>query len=252
MGILEVNNLKKSYQSGQESSDVLAGINMSVAKGEMVAVMGASGSGKTTLMNLLAGLWKADEGDIIINGVNLNEMSRSEVAVYRRRTLGIVFQDFNLIESLNIKENIYLPMILEKLPQEEQKERADKIVEVLGIQSLMEKEVTQISGGEKQRVAIARALVNQPVLILADEPTGNLDYKTSADVMDYFREVNQIFQTSLIIVTHDIFTAACCDRVILLEHGVTGKEVRKVDGSEAFQEQIIRMISSTFGKRHVQ
>ena len=172
--ILEIRNLKKSYMINKENSlQVLKGLNISIDSGEMVALMGASGCGKTTLINLICGIDKADSGSIVIDHEEITKMRRSKMAVFRRNNIGLIFQDFNLLESLNVKDNILLPLILENRV-EDSEEKLKQIAEVLSIADIMGKSVTDISGGQKQRVAIARALINTPQIILADEPTGSV------------------------------------------------------------------------------
>lgn len=172
--ILEIRNLKKSYMINKENSlQVLKGLNISIGSGEMVALMGASGCGKTTLINLICGIDKADSGSIMIDHEEITKMRRSKMAVFRRNNIGLIFQDFNLLESLNVKDNILLPLILENRI-EDSEEKLKQIAEVLSIADIMGKSVTDISGGQKQRVAIARALINTPQIILADEPTGSV------------------------------------------------------------------------------
>ena len=175
-----------------------------------MAIMGPSGSGKTTLLNIISGVDRPDKGSVWIDGQNLAELSKAESALFRRRRLGMVFQDFNLIESLSVKENVLLPMILEKKFEEEQ---AEKVLKVLGIEDIQTKNPAEISGGQKQRAAICRALVNNPALILADEPTGNLDSKLTKEVMNYFFHINQQIGISILMVTHNILAASYCHKI---------------------------------------
>lgn len=218
--ILEIRNLKKSYMINKENSlQVLKGLNISIGSGEMVALMGASGCGKTTLINLICGIDKADSGSIMIDHEEITKMRRSKMAVFRRNNIGLIFQDFNLLESLNVKDNILLPLILENRI-EDSEEKLKQIAEVLSIADIMGKSVTDISGGQKQRVAIARALINTPQIILADEPTGNLDSKSTENVMEYLVDINRKFKITLVMVTHDSYAASFCDKVILLKDGI--------------------------------
>ena len=195
--LLKIKNLKKKYQINKEESlQVLKGLSFSIAHGEMAAVMGASGCGKTTLINLICGVDKADEGSIMIDHTEITGMKKSQMAIFRRNNIGMVFQDFNLLESLNVKDNILLPLILEN-NTENSEEGFEKIMNVLSISDLADKSVTDISGGQKQRVAIARALINTPRIILADEPTGNLDARSTKDVMEYLVHINEQFKITL-------------------------------------------------------
>ena len=215
--LLKIKNLKKKYQINKEESlQVLKGLSFSIAYGEMAAVMGASGCGKTTLINLICGVDKADEGSIMIDHTEITGMKKSQMAIFRRNNIGMVFQDFNLLESLNVKDNILLPLILEN-NTENSEEGFEKIMNVLSISDLADKSVTDISGGQKQRVAIARALINTPRIILADEPTGNLDARSTKDVMEYLVHINEQFKITLVMVTHDSYAASYCNKVILLK-----------------------------------
>ena len=170
-------------------------------------------------------------------------MSKTELALFRRRRLGMVFQDFNLIESLSVKENVLLPMILEKATADEQDEQAEKILKVLGIEEIQEKAVTEISGGQKQRAAICRALINNPALILADEPTGNLDSQSTRDVMHHFVRINQKMGTSILLVTHDLYAASCCHRAVLLKDGKFAADIGKTGSRQAFLDSIAGMLT---------
>ena len=203
----------------ENSLQVLKGLNISIGSGEMVALMGASGCGKTTLINLICGIDKADSGSIMIDHEEITKIRRSKMAVFRRNNIGLIFQDFNLLESLNVKDNILLPLILENRI-EDSEEKLKQIAEVLSIADIMGKSVTDISGGQKQRVAIARALINTPQIILADEPTGNLDPKNSLDIMNLLEDINKR-GTTVVVVTHnkDIVNEMK-KRVITLKKGV--------------------------------
>jgi len=169
-------------------------------------------------------------------------MNKEEVAIFRRRRLGMVFQDYNLIESLSVEENVLLPMILEKKSAEEQEEQAEKILKILGIEERQTKSITEISGGQKQRVAICRALINNPAVILADEPTGNLDSKSTREVMNYFAQINDEVGTSLLMVTHDTFAASYCNRAVLLKDGAFFAEIEKTSSRKEFLDAITEML----------
>ena len=232
--LLKIKNIKKKYQiKKEESLQVLTGFSFSIAHGEMEAVLGASGCGKTTLINLICGVDKADEGSIMIDHTEITGMKKSQMAIFRRNNIGMVFQDFNLLESLNVKDNILLPLILEN-NTENSEERFEKIMNVLSISDLADKSVTDISGGQKQRVAIARALINTPRIILADEPTGNLDARSTKDVMEYLVHINEQFKITLVMVTHDSYAASYCNKVILLKDGIIFSELQKGKKVERF------------------
>ncbi len=247
--ILEIRNLKKSYMINKENSlQVLKGLNISIGSGEMVALMGASGCGKTTLINLICGIDKADSGSIMIDHEEITKMRRSKMAVFRRNNIGLIFQDFNLLESLNVKDNILLPLILENRI-EDSEEKLKQIAEVLFIADIMGKSVTDISGGQKQRVAIARALINTPQIILADEPTGNLDSKSTENVMEYLVDINRKFKITLVMVTHDSYAASFCDKVILLKDGIQFLEIEKNNKSNSiFLKDIYELLKRIGGE----
>ena len=215
--MLIVNNLKKIYKNGNHETFALNGINFTVDKGEFVAIVGASGSGKSTLLNIIGGLDNPSSGDVILNGKNILEFSDEEKAIFRRKKIGFVFQNYNLIPALNAYENIVMPINLDgKKPE---KEYFDKIVKALKIEDKLNNMSNDLSGGQQQRVAIARALITKPDLLLADEPTGNLDHKTSLEVVDLLKYTNKRFNQTIIMITHDREIALMADRAICIEDG---------------------------------
>ena len=215
--MLIVNNLKKIYKNGNQETFALNGINFTVDKGEFVAIVGASGSGKSTLLNIIGGLDNPSSGDVILNGKNILEFSDEEKAIFRRKKIGFVFQNYNLIPALNVYENIVMLINLDgKKPE---KEYFDKIVKVLKIEEKLNNMSNDLSGGQQQRVAIARALITKPDLLLADEPTGNLDHKTSLEVVDLLKYTNKKFNQTIIMITHDREIALMADRAICIEDG---------------------------------
>ena len=209
MSLLEVSGVKKIYKGrrGGASVEALKNVNFTVEKGEYVAIMGESGSGKTTLLNILAALDKATEGTVILDGMNLTTIKDSAVAKFRRDNLGYVFQDFNLLDTFTLEDNIYRPLVLAGKKHAEMKERLDKLAPALGITDLLKKYPYEVSGGQKQRAAVARALITNPRIILADEPTGALDSKSSDELLALFNKVNQMGQTVL-MVTHSTKAAS--------------------------------------------
>lgn len=217
MCILRAEHLYKAYQSGGERVRVLEDLCLEIERGELVAVMGASGGGKTTLLHLLCGIDAADSGNIYIEGKALCAQSHDETALFRRKRLGMIFQDFQLLESLNVKDNILVPMILNGCESEEQEQAYERVAVPLQLKEIENRSLCEISGGQKQRVAIARAFIHDPALIFADEPTGNLDVKATGDVMEQLLLMNRKSGTSVLIVTHDPYVAAFCDRVLVLE-----------------------------------
>lgn len=220
MAILEVNNVKKIYTTrfGGNQVQALSNINFSVEKGEYVAIMGESGSGKTTLLNILAALDKPTSGEVLLNGKNLVSVKEKEISAFRRDHLGFVFQDFNLLDTFSLKDNIFLPLVLSGKKYPEMEQRLKPIAEKLGIERLLDKYPYEVSGGQKQRAAIARALITNPQLILADEPSGALDSKAADNLMNLFATINQDGQT-IVMVTHSVKAASSAKRVLFIKDG---------------------------------
>ena len=241
--MLTVKDLYKSYQAGKNRFDVLSGVDLTVEKGEFVAVMGPSGSGKTTLLNCISCYIPADSGNILLDGRELAGLREEELAAVRNRQLGFVFQDFLLLDGLTVMENILLPAIIGGAMSQKVQARAEQLCQVFGIGAIQNKYPAEISGGEKQRTAVARALINHPLLILADEPTGNLDSRSSRAVIRSFEQAKQMLGATIFMVTHDSFAASFCDRVILLRDGVVWRTLEK-DGMErsAFQDHLLECI----------
>lgn len=218
--MLYVKNLHKSYQSGNKSYSVLKGIDLSVANQEFVAVMGPSGSGKSTLLNCISCYIPFEQGTITLGGAELKGLDENALAKVRNEKLGFVFQDFMLLDGLTVRENILVPRIIQGKVDREAEKLADQLLSLFGIDHIAGKYPVDISGGERQRTAVARSLINQPLLILADEPTGNLDSKSSRAVIESFESARNKLGASIFMVTHDSFAASFCDRVILLKDGV--------------------------------
>ncbi len=220
MAILEVNHLKKIYTTrfGGNQVQALSSINFSVEEGEYVAIMGESGSGKTTLLNILAALDKPTSGEVLLNGRNIVSIKEKEISAFRRDNLGFVFQDFNLLDNFSLKDNIFLPLVLEGVAPKEMEERLAPIAAKLGITEILAKYPYEVSGGQKQRVAVARALITKPQLILADEPTGALDSKATDSLLDLFGEINHEGQT-ILMVTHSTKAASHAKRVLFIKDG---------------------------------
>ena len=219
MTILECKNIKKLYKTKNVTTEALKGVNFSVEKGEFISIMGESGAGKTTLLNIIATLDKATSGTLMLNGNDIGTLKTSDISIFRRKELGFVFQDFNLLDQFNNRENIYLPLVLSDEKPDLMKERLDEIQERLGIREILDKYPYEISGGQKQRVAIARALSNRPPLILADEPTGNLDSQASVEIMELFAQLNAQGNT-VIVVTHEDNIAQYAHRILTFNDGV--------------------------------
>ena len=223
MEILKTENLVKTYQTGTGSFNAVDGISFSVKKGEFVAIVGASGSGKSTLMHLLGGVDRVTSGNILIDGKDITQMNNDSLAVFRRRKIGIVYQFYNLIPILTAEENITLPVDLDGAAVD--KERLDKILNDLGIADRRNNLPNQLSGGQQQRVSIGRALINNPALLLADEPTGNLDSKATEDIMSIFKMMNKDYGQTIIMITHDREIARDADRIIRISDGKIVEEV---------------------------
>ena len=241
MALLDVKNVKKIYTTrfGGNQVEALHNVSFSVEAGEYVAIMGESGSGKTTLLNILAALDKPTGGKVYLKGNDLGKIREKEMAAFRRQNLGFVFQDFNLLDTLTLKDNIFLPLVLSGKKYTEMESRIAPIAEQLGISKLLNKYPYEVSGGEKQRVAICRALINNPDLILADEPTGNLDSKSGKVVAEEFRKINEELGKTLLMVTHDPQMASYCSRLILLKDGVILEDLKNSGDQEAFYQEIL-------------
>ena len=222
MYVLNANHISKSYKTAGETMRILQNVNLQVMKGEMVAIMGPSGSGKTTLLHVLTGVDTPDDGEIVIGGETFSQLTEEEKAFFRRKHMGMIFQDFQLLESLTVKENILLPLILERKEADIQQERFSKIADVLGIEKLADKGITEISGGQKQRVAIARALASDPKILLCDEATSALDVTVQKQILELLTELKQKENLSFILICHDLaLVQAFCDKVLVLYHGKT-------------------------------
>ena len=237
--LLEVNNIRKVYTTrlSTQSTEALKNVNFSVDNGEYVAIMGESGSGKTTLLNILATFDKETSGSVLLNNLDLSKLKDKELADFRRDNLGFVFQDFNLLDNFSIKDNILLPLVLANKKYKDMEVRLDKVTKPLGIDKLINKYPYEISGGQRQRVAVARAIITNPSLILADEPTGALDSKSTDQLLNVFDKLNEVGQT-IIMVTHSVKTAARAKRVLFIKDGVVFHELRKGNATtnEMFQK----------------
>jgi len=211
--------LTRRYEMGDTSVDALRGVDLEIARGEFVALVGPSGSGKSTVLNLIGGLDRPTSGQVWINGTELSASDERTLTLHRRRHVGFVFQSFNLMPRLTAEENVALPLMFSGVPEDERRSRARALLERVGLAPRLTHRPTQLSGGEQQRVAIARALVGQPALLLADEPTGNLDTTTGAEIMRLLQELNQERMLTLLVVTHDPEVATFADRVVKLRDG---------------------------------
>lgn len=243
MSLLEVRHLKKVYTTrfGGNQVEALRNVNFTVEAGEYVAIMGESGSGKTTLLNILAALDRPTSGEILLNDKSLSKISQNKLAAFRRDNLGFVFQEFNLLDTFSIQDNIYLPLVLAGVPYEEMERRLKPIADTLDISHILKKFPYEVSGGQKQRAAVARALITEPQIILADEPTGALDSKASDTLLRLFGQVNRAGQT-ILMVTHSIKAASHAKRVLFLQDGEVYHQLYKGDQTS---EQLYAKISDT-------
>lgn len=243
MSILEVDALKKVYTTrfGANQVEALRQVTFRVEEGEYVAIMGESGSGKTTLLNILAALDKPTRGSVRLDGQELTKLKDSEIASFRRKHLGFVFQDFNLLDTFTLEDNIYLPLVLAGRDYKEMQKKIQPVADTLGITALLKKYPYEVSGGQKQRAAVARALITDPKLILADEPTGALDSRSSEELLDLFDHINQDGQT-ILMVTHSVKAASRAGRVLFIRDGEVYHQIYK---GEDTSEQMYQKISDT-------
>ena len=240
MNILEVTGLKKIYTAriGESRTEALKNVSFSAAKGEYIAIMGESGSGKTTLLNILAALDKPTAGTVLLDGTELTKVKDSDAALYRRENLGFVFQDFNLLDTFSVQDNIFLPLVLMGMPYKQMSERLYPLANRLNISDLLTKYPYEISGGQKQRVAVARALITNPKLLLADEPTGALDSKASDELLRLFSQINADGQT-ILMVTHSVKAASSASRVLFIKDGEVYHQIyRGIATKDEFYQKI--------------
>lgn len=243
MAMLEVNHIQKIYQTRFSGNQVTAlkDVSFQVEEGEYIAIMGESGSGKSTLLNILATLDMPTNGTVLLNGKNITEIPEGKLAAFRRENFGFVFQDFNLLDNFSVKDNIFLPLVLSKIDIAEMTKRITPLAKTLGIDQLLEKYPYEISGGQKQRVAAARALITRPQLVLADEPTGALDSRSSENLLQLFQEVNQQNQT-IIMVTHSAIAASHANRILFIKDGQVFHQLYK---GQKTHDELLSDISKT-------
>lgn len=231
--VVEAKQIKKVYGAKGNVFSALEDIDLTVTEGEFVGIMGPSGAGKSTLLNILATIDEATAGDIVVDGIDLTKMNEEQLSAFRRDKLGFLFQDYNLLDTLTVKENIILPLALAKLNVKELERRADEVADKFGIRDILNKYPYQISGGQKQRTAASRAIISKPNLILADEPTGALDSKSATDLLESLKDLNEQDKATILMVTHDAYAASYCNRVLFIKDGkiftelVKGKRSRK-------------------------
>lgn len=254
MALLQVNSLKKVYTTrfGGNHVQALSNVNFSVEAGEYVAIMGESGSGKTTLLNILVALDKPTSGDVLLGGRSMAEIKEREISAFRRENLGFVFQDFNLLDTFSLKDNIFLPLVLSGNHHEEMEKRLKPIAKNLGIEELLNKFPYEVSGGQKQRAAVARALITNPQIILADEPTGALDSKATDSLLRLFGEINEAGQT-ILMVTHSVKAASHASRVLFIKDGEVFHQIYR--GNSSIEDMYGKIsdtltLLTTGGKNH--
>ncbi|MGX7200151.1 ABC transporter ATP-binding protein [Enterococcus nangangensis] len=244
--IVEVQGVKKTYgKKNEEQTHALKGISFEVEKGEFVGIMGASGSGKSTLLNILSTIDKPTAGKILISKQDVTRLKGNKLADFRGKEIGFIFQDFNLLENLTAFENIAVPLSLQGKSGKEIRQKVQVVAERLSITQILSKYPAEISGGQKQRVAAARALITQPTILLGDEPTGALDSESARDLLDMMEELNQKDQVSILLVTHDPFSASYCNRILFIKDGVIHQELhRENQAREDFYRQILQILGN--------
>ncbi|MED4079625.1 ABC transporter ATP-binding protein [Halalkalibacterium halodurans] len=241
MAILEATNIHKSYGTKLNKQEVLKGIDIRVEKGEFVSIMGASGSGKTTLLNVLSSIDKLSNGSIKIEGSEMTRLKEKELAQFRKKHLGFIFQEYNLLDTLTVKENILLPLSITKIPRKAADEKFRQVATELGIYEIKDKYPNEISGGQKQRASAARAFIHEPSIIFADEPTGALDSKSASDLLGKLQQLNEKLRATIVMVTHDPVAASYCSRVIFIKDGQIYTQLHKGDESrQTFFKDIMK------------
>ncbi|MBY7142092.1 ABC transporter ATP-binding protein [Virgibacillus sp. NKC19-3] len=249
--ILEANKIHKSYGNKFNKQEVLKGIDVNVKKGEFLSIMGASGSGKTTLLNVLSSIDKVSQGTIKIKGNEFTGMKEKKLAEFRKHHLGFLFQEYNLLDTLTVKENILLPLSVQKVSKKDAEQTFHSIATELGIDEIKDKYPNEISGGQKQRTSAARAFIHDPSIIFADEPTGALDSKSASDLLNKLRDLNQKLQATIIMVTHDPAAASYCSRVLFIKDGEIYTELNKgEETSQSFFKDIMKTQGVLGGVQH--
>lgn len=245
--MLEVKNLEKSYGVGKNQNKVLRGVNFTIHKGEFVAVMGPSGSGKTTLLDCISRYKPFENGEILLNGKDLGKLNEKEMAKVRNEKIGFVFQDFMLLDGLTVFENVCIPQVIKEENYKQMEKKAVQLLKMFDIERIGEKYPAEISGGQKQRMAVARALINEPLMILADEPTGNLDSRSSEAVIDAFITAKKKLEATTLMVTHDSLSASYCDRVILMRDGIVCSELVNKGNRRVFFNELMEVLRKLNG-----
>ncbi|QUX19662.1 ABC transporter ATP-binding protein [Staphylococcus haemolyticus] len=241
MAILQAKQIAKTYGNKQTEQEVLKDIDLSIEAGEFVAIMGPSGSGKTTLLNVLSSIDYLTHGSIILDGQQLEKLSNKALSEIRKKDIGFIFQEYNLLHTLTVKENIMLPLSVQKLDKKEMNERYQRITQALNISEISDKYPSDISGGQRQRTSAARAFITYPKIIFADEPTGALDSKNTRDLLQRFQKINELYNATIVMVTHDPLAASFSERVIMLKDGQVFTEIYQgEDDKNVFHKEILR------------
>ena len=237
--MITMKNINKGYMLGEERLPILKDINFQVNKGEYVAILGPSGSGKTTLMNMIGCMDVMDSGEYYLDGMAIHKTKEDDLTMVRNQKIGFIFQNYQLIPTYNVMQNIIMPLLMRGMTHEEAEEKCKNTIKLLGLDHRIEHKPNELSGGQKQRVSIARALVGQPAILLADEPTGNLDSRSGAAVIGAFREAKEKLDATIFMVTHDSFSASHCDRVLLMRDGQVQKELKRQGSRREFMDILL-------------
>lgn len=241
--IIQVKKLTKDYGNKGTICRAIQEVDLDIYSGEFVAIMGPSGSGKTTLLNIMATIDRSTRGEVLIDGNSVDKLKDKEIAIFRRDRLGFVFQDFNLLDNMTIRDNIALPLTLNNIKTETILKKVEELVSLLAIETQLDKYPYQLSGGQKQRAAVCRALVNNPKILFADEPTGALDSKAAAGLLECFKNVKKQYGTTVVMVTHDASAASYCDRVLFLKDGKINGKLESSGNIKEFFKKILNMIA---------
>jgi ABC-type lipoprotein export system ATPase subunit len=252
MNVLEAKSLTKIYggRRGSVKYQALDGIDLEARQGEFVGIMGPSGSGKTTLLNILATIDVPTSGSVALKGIDPGKLHGDDLALFRRRELGFVFQDYNLLDSLTVKDNIILPLVLDGMPANNIEARLEQVAKIFGICAVLGKRPSECSGGQQQRAAADRAIIHQPALVLADEPTGNLDSRSAKDLMDTLSDLHDQQGATILMVTHDPNVASYCQRILFISDGKIYTEIRRGSNRQTFFQQILDVLSLLGGNQH--
>ena len=251
MKVLKIENISKIYGAKKSSNQytALKNISFEVEQGDFIGVMGASGSGKTTLLNLLGSLDRPTSGKVIMNGIDISKLKKNQLAAHRVEHIGFIFQDFNLLETMTLKENIILPLALAGCDVKTIESKLASLTANLGISQVIDKYPYEVSGGEQQRAAACRALINEPKVILADEPTGNLDSKSGKDLLNLLSFINEEYGTTILMVTHDVFAASYCKKILFIRDGEIYNELYSGNDKKQFFDSILSVMSMLGGDR---